>query len=185
MTRMLERFCNPHMSEETKHREQNHELEFEHQDLSPNAVYAFFTGLAVAGIVIYFALWGLYRYMDAYDRRHQPPQNPLVQSEADTRHVQPQTIQEFPQPRLEKNERTEINDFLLQEEQTLDSYGWVDQKAGVVHIPIDRAMQLLAERGLPTTPRVGTVPPSEASADVSNLPNQGPQPPTTRKVEPQ
>jgi hypothetical protein len=167
------------MSEETKHREQNPETEFEHQDLSPSGVYAFLIGLAVAGIVIYFVLWGLYRYMDAYDRSHQPPQNPLVQSAADTRHVPSQAVQKFPQPRLEKNERTEIDDFLLKEEQTLDSYGWVDQKAGVVRIPIDRAMQLIAQRGLPTTPRVGSVPPSEGSvnqagqrADVSNSPKK-------------
>ena len=30
----------------------------------------------------------------------------------------------------------------------LHSYGWVDQQAGIVRIPIDRAMTLLTERGL-------------------------------------
>jgi len=167
-------------NEELKPRERDPELEFEHQDLSPRGVYVFFTGLALAGILIYFVLWGLYRFLDAYQRSHQPPQNPLVQPEADTRNVPPQAIQKFPQPRLEKNERLEINDFLLKEEQTLDSYDWVDQKAGVVRIPIDRAMELIAQQGLPTTPRVGTVPPSEVNvvnqaarqADVSNLPKK-------------
>jgi hypothetical protein len=174
------------MTEETKHGERNPELEFEHQDLKPSGVYAFLTGLALAGIVIYFVLMGLYHYLDIYESSHQPPQNPLVTTEADTRHVSPQRIKEFPQPRLESNERTEINDFLLKEEQTLDSYGWVDQKNGVVRIPIERAMQLIAQRGLTTTPRVGTVPPSEVNvvnqaaqrADVSNLPKkeqQGPK----------
>jgi len=168
------------MAEEIKHGEHNPAQEFERQDLSPSGVYAFLTGLAAAGIVIYFVLWGLYHYLDVYQRRHQPPQNPLVQSEADTRNVPAQAIQKFPQPRLEKNERVEINDFRLKEEQTLNSYGWVDHNAGVVRIPIDRAMQLIAQRGLPTTPKVGAVPPSEANvvnqaaqrADVSNLPKQ-------------
>jgi hypothetical protein len=180
MTPMRTRSWNQHMDKETKHGEHNPELEFEHQDLSPSGVYAFLTGLAVAGILIYFVLWGLYHYLDSYQRSHQPPQNPLVQPEADTRHVLPQQIQKFPQPRLEKNERVEINDFRLKEEQTLNSYGWVDQKAGVVRIPIGRAMQLIAQQGLPTTPRVGTVPPSEVNvvnqaaqrADVSNLPKK-------------
>ncbi len=49
----------------------------------------------------------------------------------------------------------EINDFRMQEEKTLNSYGWVDQQAGVMHIPIDRAMQLLAQRGLPTRAQAG------------------------------
>jgi hypothetical protein len=68
----------------------------------------------------------------------------------------------------------------LKEEQTLDSYSWVDQKTGVVRIPIDRAMQLIAQRGLSTTPKVGAIPPAEVSvanqaaqrADVSNLPKK-------------
>ena len=47
----------------------------------------------------------------------------------------------------------EINEFRVQEEKTLHSYGWMDQQAGVVRIPIDRAMELVAQRGLPTRPQ--------------------------------
>src|SRR5450631_4442495 len=36
------------------------------------------------------------------------------------------------------------------EENALTTYGWVDRKNGIVHIPIDQAMNLLAQRGLPT-----------------------------------
>jgi hypothetical protein len=81
----------------------------------------------------------------------------------DTRIVSPGDITKFPQPRLEGDERREINDFREQEEQTLNSYGWVDQKAGVVRIPIDRAMQLMAQRGLPTRPQSGTAPSSDVN----------------------
>ena len=38
-----------------------------------------------------------------------------------------------------------------QEQTELNTYGWVDKSAGVVRIPIERAMQLLVERGLPDT----------------------------------
>lgn len=31
----------------------------------------------------------------------------------------------------------------------LSGYGWVDRQAGIAHIPIDRAMAILAERGWP------------------------------------
>jgi hypothetical protein len=67
---------------------------------------------------------------------------------------------------LETNERVEINDFRLKEEQTLNSYGWVDQQAGVVRIPIEHAMQLLAQRGLPNAPKSGTVP--RSAVNVAN-----------------
>jgi hypothetical protein len=150
------------MSEETKYGH-GHER-FERQDLSAQGVFAFLISLAVGGVLVYFVVWGLYRFMDSHQRSHQPQQSPLVQQvETDTRIVSPGEITKFPQPRLERNERVEIKDFRLKEEQTLNSYGWVDEKAGVVRIPIERAMQLLAKRGLPTTPKAGTVPPSAVS----------------------
>jgi hypothetical protein len=145
------------MIEQTKHGEES----FERQDLTAHAVYAFLISLAVGGVLVYFVVWGLYHFMDARQRLRQPQQSPLVkQVDTDTRIVSPDEANKFPQPRLERNERLEINDFRLKEEQTLNSYGWVDEKAGVVHIPIERAMHLVAQRGLPTVPKAGTVPPS-------------------------
>jgi hypothetical protein len=117
--------------------------------------------IGLASLVV----WGMYGYLDRYARRHQPVQNPLVHEAAsDTREVTPGDIEKFPQPRLEKNERLEIADFRLQEERNLNSYGWVDDKAGVVHIPIERAMRLIVERGLPVSPKAGTVPSSPVNA---------------------
>jgi len=145
------------MAEELKHGATD--TGFEHQDLSPRGVYGFLVALAVGVVVVAVLLWGLYHAMDAYERSHQPPLSPLVQqTQANTREVSPDQINTFPQPRLEKNERLEINQFRLREEQTLNSYGWVDQKAAIARIPIDRAMQLIAQRGLPTTPKAGTAP---------------------------
>lgn len=134
-------------------------FEVEQQDFRPGIIYAFLAGLAVACVVVSFAVWAAYKVADSYLQAHQP-KNPMVQPEADTRQVAPAQIKQFAEPRLETNERTEINQFRLQEEQRLQSYGWVDQSAGLVHIPIDRAMQLIAERGLPTTPKAGEYPPS-------------------------
>jgi hypothetical protein len=39
--------------------------------------------------------------------------------------------------------------FRATDEATLESYGWVDKAAGRVHIPIDEAIRLTLERGLP------------------------------------
>jgi hypothetical protein len=54
-----------------------------------------------------------------------------------------------PAPRLQVNAPKDLADYMKQQQQALDTYGWVDQKAGVVRIPIDRAMDLLLEKGLP------------------------------------
>ena len=147
------------MTEQIKH---GHAEEgYERQDLTARAVYAFLISLIVGGVIVYFIVWGVYHFMDARQRRLQPQQSPLVQQVGtDTRIVSPDEIKKFPEPRLERNERIEINDFRLKEEQTLNSYGWVDEKAGVVRIPIERAIELIVQRGLPTTPKAGTIPPS-------------------------
>ncbi len=165
------------MTEEIK--DDHAEEAYEHQDLTAQSIYAFLISLLVGGVIVYFVVWGMYRFMDARIKEHEPPANPLVQqTETDTRIVAPDETKKFPEPRLEKNERLEINDFRLNEEQRLNSYGWVDQKAGTVHIPIDRAMELLAQQGLPTTPKAGMAPPSEVNvvtqaaqrSDTSNEP---------------
>ena len=54
-----------------------------------------------------------------------------------------------PEPRLLVDEPANLRDFRATEAQRLEHYGWTDQAAGAVHIPIDRAKDLLLERGLP------------------------------------
>ncbi|HVO69707.1 MAG TPA: hypothetical protein VMT24_06660 [Aggregatilineaceae bacterium] len=45
-----------------------------------------------------------------------------------------------------------LKELRATEDALLTTYGWVDRKNGIVHIPIDRAIDLLAQRGLPTRP---------------------------------
>ena len=140
----------------------NEEAEFEREDLGAKPVILFLVGLTVGCLLVALLLKGMYSYLDARENRHQPALNPLVQQTTpDTRRLTPGDITKFPRAAPGNRRTEEINDFRMQEEQTLHSYGWVDQSAGVVRIPIDRAMELLAQRGLPTRPQAGTVPPSE------------------------
>jgi hypothetical protein len=142
----------------------NEEMDFEREDLGAKPILIFLLALIIGCVVVALVLKGLYSYLDSYQNHHQAAQSPLVQqTTTDTRNVEPGDIKKFPQPRLESGETTEINDFRMQEEQTLNSYGWVDQQAGVARIPIDRAMALLAQRGLPTRPQAGVTPPSDVN----------------------
>src|SRR5215469_13742874 len=139
--------------------------EFEREDWSPKTVYGFLIALFVICTLVVFVVRGLYGLMDAYEQKRQPALNPLVTATgADTRVITPADTSAFPQPRLETDERGQIRQFRLSEEQRLQSYGWVDQNAGIIRIPIDRAMDLIAQRGLPTRPQAGTMPASPANA---------------------
>jgi hypothetical protein len=152
------------MSDDTPIDGHDQQVEFEREDLTPKPILLFLLGLIVACVVVAVGLRVMYHYFDAYENNHEPAQNPLAQQAvSNTRTVSQGDIMKFPQPRLETDERREINDFREHEEETLNSYGWVDQPAGVMHIPIDRAMQLIAQRGLPTRPQTGTVPSSDVN----------------------
>jgi hypothetical protein len=140
---------------------------FEREDIGARTIFRFLAGVGIFLIVTYFIVIGVYGYLDRYQSAHEPLQNPLAPpSSADTRIVSDADVKEFPKPRLEKNERLEINSFRMKEEETLNSYGWVDEKAGVVHIPIERAMELVEQRGLPTLPQ-GAAAPVVAARDVN------------------
>ena len=54
-----------------------------------------------------------------------------------------------PAPRLQVDPQLDLFQKRAQEDAVLNSYGWVDRSNGTVRIPIDRAIELTAERGLP------------------------------------
>ena len=54
-----------------------------------------------------------------------------------------------PEPRLQINAPQDLQQYRAAEDKILDSYGWVDSHAGIVRIPIDRAMNLMLQKGYP------------------------------------
>ena len=54
-----------------------------------------------------------------------------------------------PEPRLQNDPQQEFRDLRAKQESLLKGYGWVNQAAGVARIPIDEAMRMVVERGLP------------------------------------
>jgi hypothetical protein len=131
---------------------------YERSDIGVAGVLYFLLGLLVAGLLTFFLVDGIYSYLDKRSEAEQAPVNPLVtNAPTDTRLIPkdyPQTA--FPNPRLETDERGQLNSIRLQEEETLASYGYIDKSAGTVRIPIDRAMDLIAQRGLPVRAQSAT-----------------------------
>jgi hypothetical protein len=153
---------------------------YEHQDLSSKGPFYFFAGLVLLCLVIYLIAFGMYRFLDSYQTAHQPPVSPMATPEADTRAVRPENTQSFPQPRLEENERTELRQFVEDQDRKLATYDWVDKDKGVARIPIDRAMELIAQRGLPVRPQGAS---AQSSAAQTSAPAKK-QPPKARATKP-
>jgi hypothetical protein len=58
--------------------------------------------------------------------------------------------QSFPTPRLQTDDgNQDVADLHEREDLLLDNYSWIDRSKGKVRIPIERAMELIAQRGLP------------------------------------
>jgi hypothetical protein len=116
------------------------EIHHESSDVNVRGVFAFAIGLLVTGIIIHLLVWVLFQYFTAREGHAAPPAFPLAVTK-ETRVP--------PEPRLQTNPRQDLADLRAREDQVLSSYGWVDRNAGVVRIPIDQAIKLTLERGLP------------------------------------
>jgi len=142
------------MTDELKHGSATDHGNYERQDLQVPGILYFLLALGIATLLCIFAIRGLYAFLEHHAKATQPAVNPLITNvPEDTRHIPrgyPQAT--FPNPKLEEDERGQLNDIRKAEESTLYSYGWVDEDAGTVRIPIDRAMDLLVQRGLPVRP---------------------------------
>ena len=100
-------------------------------------------GLMVLVAVAMVLMWFLASSMFQNEKSQDPP--PPLMVEARVRH-------EPPSPRLQSHPFADLDNLRAEEAARLGSYGWVDESAGVAHIPIDRAKDLLIRHGLPETP---------------------------------
>jgi hypothetical protein len=112
---------------------------YELSDLNPGLIALFGIGLvvAVALAVIITSLFMRYR---AFQHARQETPVPRLAREREV----------TPEPRLEVGAPNELRQMRAAEDAALSSYGWVDKDTGIVKIPVDRAMEILAKKGLPT-----------------------------------
>ncbi len=134
----------------------NPEVAYERRDLSARGVLLFLLALAVTGLFMHLIIWAMFRNLSHREVVPQPssqaiatPQNTLPTGDP---------ARSFPAPQLQPDPPADLNKFVARENQILGSYDYVDKDRGVVRIPIDRAMQLLLQRGLPTRPPAAAAP---------------------------
>ena len=121
----------------------NAEVHHEHSDVNIAGIFGFGAALVVAAVIIHLVVYVLFRYFDAREGRPVTPEYPLA-IEQENRLP--------PEPRLQINPRQDLADLRAREDQALTSYGWVDKNNGVVRIPIEEAIRMTLDRGLPSRP---------------------------------
>jgi hypothetical protein len=69
------------------------------------------------------------------------------------------------EPRLQVQAPKELKTLQTAEQEILTSYAWVNKEAGIARVPVDRAMRLVLERGLPVLrPAAPAAPPVKGGA---------------------
>ena len=105
-------------------------------DVNVWAVGKFAIGLVIVCVVSVGLLFGLLKYFQSREET----------SVANT--VEP--VKLFPEPQLQKTPILDLKTIRAEEDKLLNGYAWVDPRKGVVRIPVDRAIEVLAQRGLPS-----------------------------------
>ena len=110
------------------------------RDVNIRAVFRFGFWLAVGVVAVTLAMLALFRVMEKKDRASDIVLSPIVAANL---------ARTPPEPRLEPLPLAPGQRLRAEEDAILTSYAWVDKKAGFARIPIDRAVEILVERGLP------------------------------------
>lgn len=116
---------------------------YEHTDIDPAVGYKFALWLAVSMVLSFGIVYGTFWYFE----REQVAADKAAQKF-------PLAVDDLPRPTpaLQTQPFKDIHMLRQGEAEKLDSYGWVDKEGGVARIPIDRAMDVVLQRGLPVRP---------------------------------
>lgn len=154
------------------HEPEKHEIDasegYERTDANVTGIVVFLTALAIFAAVTGLLCYGIGKVINAHLNKEDGPNSKWVKS-VDVRQLGnmpsspelqnkvAELTQTFPAPRLQTDDgNVDIADMHARENLLLNNYTWIDRSKGTVRIPIERAMQLVAERGLPVAPKVET-----------------------------
>jgi hypothetical protein len=145
-------------------------LGYEPSDVRVGGIIVFLTALTIFVVVTAVLCYGIGKVLNARMNRQDGPGNKWTKT-VDVRQLGnmpsspalqnkiAELTESFPTPRLQTDEgNQDVADLHAREDLLLQNYSWVDQGQGKVRIPIERAMELIAQRGLPVAPAAEKAP---------------------------
>ena len=128
------------MDMETKHPQGGHGgpgAGYEKRDANLRVLLQFGFWMAVAIVITLFGMRWTFNYL----LKTQTVSGPAMPF------VRPRKLP--PSPRLQAEPHQDLESYCEKQVQEVNSYGWIDKRLGVVRIPVDRAMDLVLQNGLP------------------------------------
>jgi hypothetical protein len=139
---------------------------YEVSDVRISGVVVFIVALSIFAVVTAVLSYGIGKVLNArMNKEDGPPSKwahpvdvrPLgnMASNPEMQNKMAEATQNYPAPRAQTDDgNQDVADLHQREDLLLNNYSWVDSSQGKVRIPIERAMELLAARGLPVTQAV-------------------------------
>jgi hypothetical protein len=153
-----------------KHEEVDASAGYEQSDVKITGILVFLVAMGIFVVVTAVTCYGIGKVLNAHLNKEDGPNSKWTKT-VDIRQLgnlpsspalqnkMAEITQSFPTPRLQLDDgNQDIADLHARENILLDNYTWIDQSKGTVRIPIERAMQIIAQRGLPVAPAVQTQP---------------------------
>ena len=123
----------------------NPEVVHEESDVNVSAVLRYGLGLfVIAAIAHVFLFW----LVGVYERQYHRAQTQVYPMASGQQDRLP------PEPRLQDNPQEDLRSLRTRQDTQLHQYGWVNKEAGIARIPIEEAMRIVVQKGLPA--RQGT-----------------------------
>jgi len=161
---------NPHDKHDHKPEEIDASKGFEPTDVRVSGVMVFLLSLCFFAGVTALLAYGIGKALNAHMAREDGPRSKWAQTvdlrplgempnNPEMQNKLAEMTQNFPTPRVQTDDgNQDVADLHAREDLLLNNYSWVDQTQGKVRIPIQRAMELLAQRGLPVAPAMEQAP---------------------------
>ena len=143
---------------------------YELSDVRVTGIVVFLTALAIFVAVTGILCYGIGKVINAGLTKEDGPNSKWTKtaevrelgnlpSSPELQNKMAELTQQFPTPRVQTDDgNQDVADLHAREDLLLDNYTHVDGKPGTVRIPVERAMELVAQRGLPVAPAVQKAP---------------------------
>ena len=124
----------------------NPDVQHETGDINIGAIVWFIVILALIVLSMNASMWAMFKGLQYFERKYEPAVSPLTAPAAQ--------VKDFPAPSLQTTPWTDLKTFRADQQHRAESYGWVDEKLGIAHVPVEKAKEMLLKKGIPVRPEL-------------------------------
>lgn len=118
----------------------------EHSDVPIGRILLSLGLLAASTVAVHIALYFMFYGLESWAESRQPARHALAQKQVSS----PEVAVRFPEPRLQVNDVRDMRELRERENILLHQYTFIDESAGRVSVPIERAKHMLLQQGIPS-----------------------------------